>query len=294
METRLLRYFLAVGQARSISKAATALHISQPALSRQMTELEQELGTQLFTRSSRGIALTEAGYYLQQRASEIVALVDKTAFNLQTNQAIISGSLDIGAGESVGLQRIMNIVGQILKDYPAVKINLHSGNAMAIEAQLAARTLDFGIIMGQNIGQQYEFIELPERDYWGVLMLKDDELATKSVITPTDLINQPLIVSQQALEYTQYQRWWATVHDKIKLIGTYNLIFNATLLVKNRSCYALTFENLVETTASPVLTFRRLAPSLSEPITVIWPKNQRLSNVAQLFINRLQANLAAN
>ncbi|WP_412989869.1 LysR family transcriptional regulator [Pediococcus siamensis] len=294
MDVRVLRYFLAIAQEHNISRAAQTLHISQPALSRQISDLETELGVKLFERGPREIKLTTDGHYLRERANEIVGLVDKTAFNLQSNHFIISGRLDIGAGESVGMQRIMDVIGNILKDYPDVRIQLHSGDSEDVEAQLDAGVLDFGVIMGEQALAQYGALKLPEVDHWGVVLPADAVLAQKSTITAEELLGHPLIVSEQALQHSRFLDWWHNLEDQMTIIGTYNLIFNGALLVRNGSCYALTFEHLLNTHENPGITFRRFSPALTDPITVIWKKNQTLSNVAQLFLQRLRANVSGS
>lgn len=287
MDIRVLRYFLAIVQEKNISKAAAYLHVSQPALSRQVNDLETELGVKLFNRGSREITLTTDGHYLHQRAREIVNLVDKTAYNLQSNIEVISGELDIGAGESIGMQRIMDIISSIIKDYPDVTIKLHSGDSTDVEAKLASELIDFGVIMGEKSLTQYETLKLPEMDHWGILMPADSALAQKSVISPEDLIGLPLLISDQATKRARFQDWWTNIEDQLNIVGSYNLIFNASLLVKTKSCYALTFDKLIDYSNSE-LTFRRLEPDLSEPITLIWKKNQILSSVANLFIKRIK------
>lgn len=291
MDIRVLRYFLAIAQEKSISRAAQYLHVSQPALSRQISDLEDELGVTLFERGPREITLTQDGHFLRQRASEIISLVDKTAFNLQSNVEIISGELDIGAGESIGMQRIMDVIADIIQDYPDVKINLHSGDSVEVEAKLESETLDFGVIMGEKPLTQYESLKLPEMDHWGILMPADSVLAKKDTITPEDLAGVPMLLSHQAAQRVRFQDWWTNVANELNIIGTYNLAFNASLLVKNKGCVALTFDNLINVNEGTGLTFRRLKPDLTEPITLIWKKNQVLSSVSNLFIKRLKANL---
>ncbi|GEO67742.1 LysR family transcriptional regulator [Levilactobacillus spicheri] len=291
MDIRVLRYFLAVAQERTISRAATTLHLSQPTLSRQLSDLEAELGVRLFTRGSREITLTAAGRYLQERATTITRLVDKTAQNLQTTAPIIRGSLDIGAGESRGMQRLMALISRLQADYPGVTLHLHSGDAATVAAQLTAGTLDFGVIMGDSPLTHYHALQLPERDRWGILLPKTAPLAQQTTIRPQDLVGHPLIVSQQAATTDRFANWWRNVADQLTLSGTYNLIFNAQLLVEQGHCWALSFDHLVDVGPESRLTFRPLAPDLTEPITVIWSRQQTLSPVAQLFLHRLRANL---
>ncbi|QMU08810.1 LysR family transcriptional regulator [Levilactobacillus suantsaii] len=291
MELRVLRYFIALAQAKTVSGAARALHLSQPTLSRQLTDLETEVGTPLFTRGARQITLTAQGRYLLSRATTIIALVDKTTQNLQTQQPILSGSLDIGAGESQGMARLMALIAGIQKDYPAVTVHLHSGDAPLVEDQLTNGRLDFGVIMGSRQLTNFHALKLPETNQWGVLLPKTAPLARQVSIAPTDLVGHPLLISEQAQTHHRFQDWWRNVATDLTINGTYNLLFNASLLVQNGSCYALGFDQLSDTSANSPLTFRPLTPPQVDPITIIWSRTQPLSPVAQLFLQRLQANL---
>ncbi|MGR3741296.1 LysR family transcriptional regulator [Companilactobacillus sp. DQM5] len=292
MDIRILRYFLAIAQEKSISKAAQYLHISQPALSRQITDLENELNIKLFDRGPREIKLTKDGHYLRQKASEIVQLVDKTSYNLQANSNIVNGELDIGAGESMGMQRIMEVIAGIITDYPDIKLHFHSGDSTDVESKLESEILDFGVIMGEKPLSQYETLKLPEVDHWGILMPFDSTLVKKDTISPEDLVKIPLLVSNQAKQRVRFQDWWSNVSNDLNIIGTYNLAFNASLLVKTKKCVALTFDDLINTDKNSGLVFKRLNPDLSEPITLIWKKNKLMSSAASLFIKRLKENIA--
>lgn len=293
MDLRVLRYFLTVAQEKNITHAAKKLLISQPALSKQLAELESELGTKLFTRGHRQITLTTAGEYLRARATEMITLADRTTANIKADQ-IISGDLSIGAGESIGMQRIMNTIGNITQDYPDIKIHLSSGNAQETESMLTKGVLDFAVIMGEIPLEQYNYLQLPEKDRWGIIMNQDDSLAKNSSIQPKDLINRPLLLSEQALKANRFQSWWGNLGSQMNILGTFTLVFNAKLMVKNHSAYLLSFENLIESNSQSDLTFRPLTPELTEPITVIWKKNTVQSKVAQLFIERLKASLGHN
>lgn len=293
MEIRVLRYFLAIVQHGSISRAATALHVSQPALSLQIKNLEQDLETTLFIRGPRTIKLTEKGQYLADRAQEIVGLVDKATDNLRADQAVIGGNLDIGAGESVGMQRLMNLASHLQTDYPDVTLRLHNGDADEVKAKLDAGLLDFAVIMGEQAldTDDYEVLRLPERDYWGVVLRKDSRLADQKTLRAQDLVGYPLMVSEQGSQQPNLANWLQNGDTPLTIAGTYNLIFNAALLVQNGSSLALTFEHLVNIDQESALTFRRLDPPVSDPTTLVWRRHHRLSAVAQLFLARLRANL---
>ncbi|GEN94747.1 LysR family transcriptional regulator [Pediococcus ethanolidurans] len=287
MDIRVLRYFVAIAQEQNISHAAQLLHVSQPALSRQIADLETELNIKLFDRGHRQLKLTQEGYYLLERAQEIIGMVDKTTYNLQ-KQDVVSGTLDIGGGESNAMNYVMLAVQQIVHKYPQVHINLRSGDADLIQRQLDSGALEFGIIMGHRQFDNYNSIMLPEENRWGVLMRADEQLAHNKVITATDLIGRSLIVSAQAKQRGIFKEWGNELTDQFNFIGTYNLIFNASLLIKTGACMALTYEDLVDTSENSELVFRPLGPKLTDPNILIWSKNRRLPNVSRLFIETIQ------
>lgn len=289
MELRVLRYFLATAQELNMTRAAEKLLVSQPALSRQIAELEDELGVKLFIRRPRQLILTSAGQYLQEQAQEILTLTAKTKRNLQQS-SLISGDLTIAAGESMAMQRIMNIIGQIIKNHPTVKFHILSGDYNFAEKRLNTGTVDFAVIMGNLPLRNYSALQLPEKNHWGVLMPADDPLAKKKEVQARDLVGRTLINSQQADRYQIFDHWFGNYRDKINIIGTYNLNFNGTLMVRNRTALMLCLDHL-SSTQDAHLKFLPLSPGVSQSITVIWKKETNLSSVAQLFLDRLYASI---
>ncbi|AMS08241.1 transcriptional regulator [Limosilactobacillus oris] len=290
MELRVLRYFLAVAQKRNITKAAQELLISQPTLSKQLADLEDELGVQLFIRGHRQITLTDEGEYLQTRAREITQLAEQTALNIK-GQEVISGTISIGAGESIAMERIMRVLSEIIKDYSDVKVRLISGNADEMETALQHGSIDFAVLMANRSLDNYHHLQIPESDRWRLVMRKDDSLANKAEISPEDLADLPLLMSEQAIEEHRFQSWWGNLDRKMNIIGTYSLVFNAQLMVAQGSAYLVTFDHLINNANNSQLTFRPLAPALTETTNVIWKKNVTQSKAAQLFIKRLMASL---
>ena len=290
MELRVLRYFLAVAQKRNITKAAQELLISQPTLSKQLADLEDELGVQLFIRGHRQITLTDEGEYLQTRAREITQLAEQTALNIK-GQEVISGTISIGAGESIAMERIVRVLSEIIKDYSDVKVRLISGNADEMETALQHGSIDFAVLMANRSLDNYHHLQIPESDRWGLVMRKDDSLANKAEISPEDLADLPLLMSEQAIEEHRFQSWWGNLDRKMNIIGTYSLVFNAQLMVAQGSAYLVTFDHLINNANNSQLTFRPLAPALTETTNVIWKKNVTQSKAAQLFIKRLMASL---
>ena len=290
MELRVLNYFVATAQELNMTRAAQKLLVSQPALSRQIADLEDELGVKLFNRQPRHLTLTPAGQYLYEQAKEILTLASKTKSNLQSS-AVISGDLTIAAGESFAMQRLMNIVSNIIRDYPTVKIHILSGDYEFAERRLNTGAVDFAVIIGNLPLDNYASLQLPEKDTWGVLMTKDDPLAKKSAITAEDLVGRNVLNSQQAENRKYFDSWFGNYKEQINIIGTVNLNFNGTLLVKNKATIMLTLDKLANISDESNLTFRPITPMLKQPVTVIWKRETNLSSVADLFLNHLRASI---
>ena len=290
MELRVLNYFVATAQELNMTRAAQKLLVSQPALSRQIADLEDELGVKLFNRQPRHLTLTPAGQYLYEQAKEILTLASKTKSNLQSS-AVISGDLTIAAGESFAMQRLMNIVSNIIRDYPTVKIHILSGDYEFAERRLDTGAVDFAVIIGNLPLDNYASLQLPEKDTWGVLMTKDDPLAKKSAITAEDLVGRNVLNSQQAENRKYFDSWFGNYKEQINIIGTVNLNFNGTLLVKNKAAIMLTLDKLANISDESNLTFRPITPMLKQPVTVIWKRETNLSPVDDLFLNRLRASI---
>lgn len=286
MNIRVLRYFIEIVREGNISSAAHRLHISQPALSRQIMELETTLGVTLFERGHRQIKLTQEGYYLYERAQEITALVDKTTYHLQANE-VVSGTLDIGAGESSALMPMMDVLAQSLRDYPEVRVNLTSGDSTVIRQQIDQGSLEFGVVMGHENLLNYNSLTLPAQNRWGILMRKTEPMAAKQVITPGDLLGLSLLTSVQSRAQDTFRDWAGDLINQYHFVGSYNLLYNAELLVKAGAGMALAYDGIANLYDQD-LVFRPLAPVLTDANILIWNKDRQLPNVAQLFLKLLR------
>lgn len=287
MELRVLRYFLAVCESKNISKAAETLHISQPSLSRQLKNLEEELGVTLFYRGHQEITLTQEGYYLQEHADEIISLTDKTKQNLKHSK-IISGELYIGAGESIAIKRVMNIIDEILRDYPQVKIHIFNGNSTMIEGKIERGLLDFGITMGQyDTTQNFNSLTLPESNEYGIIVTKNHPLANKAHITPKDLQGYPIIISKHTANSDNF-RDWCTDPQKLNIVATFNLPDNFQYLVKKGPYCLLVYKDLVPISNDSDLRFVPLQPKIIDHNRLIWSSRVQLSNIANLFLKLMR------
>jgi DNA-binding transcriptional LysR family regulator len=288
MEFRVLEYFLAVTRAQSISAAAKELHLSQPTLSRQLKELEEEFGKQLFIRGNRKITLTEEGMLLRKRAEEIVDLVQRTENEIMLSDETITGDIFIGTGETEGVRLITRAAKELQKDYPGIHYHIASGDAIDVIDRIDSGLLDFGILLEPVDLLKYNYLQLPVRDIWGVLMRRDSPLADKEYVAPEDLWNQPLILSRQAMNGDGLSRWLKREYSTLNIIATYNLVYNASLMVDEGLGYALCLDKLINTTGDSNLLFKPLHPELSIGMYIVWKKYQVFSKAAEKFLWTLQ------
>ncbi len=293
MELRVLQYFLAVAKEQNISAAAQSLHLTQPTLSRQLRELEEELGKELMIRGSRKITLTEDGMLLRKRAEEILELVDRTQQEIMRSDDTVSGDIYIGTGETDGVRQIARTANQLQEAYPGIRFHIVSGDAVDVCEQLDKGLLDFGVLLGDIDKTKYHYMELPMKDTWGVLMRRDSPLAQQNTVSPGDLWDKPLILSRQVDNKSGLYRWLRKEPSELRTVATYNLIYNASLMVDEGMGYAFTLDKLVNTTGSQ-LCFRPLHPKLELGMYLVWKKSQIFSKAAELFLQHLQEYLSAS
>ena len=290
MELRVLRYFLAVAREESISGAAEALHLSQPTLSRQLIDLENELGKQLFLRGSRKVTLTEDGILLRRRASEIIDLVEKTAAEFREADEIVAGDIYIGGGESEGMKILGQTACALQKTCPQIRYHLYSGNLDDLSERLESGLLDFLVMPAPSDTKKYEYIRLPYADRWGVLMRKDSPLAQRKAIRPADLRPAPLLLSRNhQFGKDGLASWFGCDFDKLHIVGTYNLLYNASIMVSEGLGYAVCFDKLANTSQESELCFLPLDPPLHIDLYLVWKRNQVFSKATEKFLSRLRA-----
>ncbi len=288
MEIRVLRYFLAVAKEENISRAAEILYITQPTLSRQLIELEEELGKKLFIRGTRKITLTEEGMLLKKRAEEIISLIEKTEAEVSSSDESISGEIYIGGGESEGIRIVAQAAKQLQKEYPNIKYYLSSGNAEDIVEKLDKGLFDFGILTGTPDVRKYNFIKLPFKDIWGLLMRKDNILAQKNSIKAEYLADVPIFCSRQSEAQKEISQWAGKNIDELNIIGTYNLIYNASIMVEEGIGCALCLDKIIKTDNRSLLCFKPLEPKLGSELYFVWKKSQIFSKAAKKFIEKLK------
>ena len=289
LETRVLRYFLAVAQEGSVTRAARALHLTQPTLSRQIRELEEELGQTLFSRGGRELSLTREGLLLRQRAEEIVGLAEITEKEFRSlGEKTVSGDLSLGCGESKALSFVTDALKVLQDEHPLIIPHFFSGNGEIVMDRLDKGLLDFAVLMGAENTERYYSLPLPNHDTWGLLMDKDDPMAQKKAITAEDLLDIPLILSSQSLSRDELSGWLGFPMSRLHIAATYTLLFNGSLMVRSGLGYALCFDHIAPSGKDSPFAFRPLSPLLTSPLSLVWKKHQILSAPAEAFLAKIR------
>lgn len=282
MNFRILNYFLTTAHERNITKAAEVLHITQPTLSRQLMQLEEELGTKLFDRSQHKFALTPSGQFLVQRAQEILDMVEKTTLDIQEQERNLSGTITIGAGEYYSTQTLAQIIGAFQKQYPAVTFDLFTGTADILLEKLEKGLLDAAILQAPVDTTNYAHTSLHEKETWGVLMRKEAPLAAKTAIKASDLGGLPLILPARLQVRSEIFNWLSGDIANMHFVGNCNLLANTAVLVEQNNYYAITIQ-------PPLINenrfvFRPLYPFLTAEVLLVWRRDRQQSITQQKFI----------
>ena len=274
---------------KNITKAADALYISQPSLSKQMQNLEKEIGSPLFVRGSRSVALTETGMLLKKRAEELLELYEKTEAELAAPAETVCGEVRIGGGESYALQTVMQAAKAVQDNYPHITFRFFSGDADDVTEKLDRGLIDFGVMVDLADTSQYNALRLPLADRWGVLMRRDSPLAEKESISPSDLTGQPVLASRQMLEKKGMINEWMRRIGKMDVRATFNLVYNASIMVQEGVGYAITLEKLINTTGESALCFRPLQPEVRTNLDLVWKKHAVFSKPSLCFLEAFRA-----
>lgn len=296
MEIRVLRYFLTVAQEGSITGAANYLHLTQPTLSRQLKDLEYELGQKLLIRTNHNVSLTPEGMILKKRAEEILDMVEKTENEFSSLKHEIAGEIYIGSGESDAFKSIAGLIKEIRKTYPKIIFHISSGIHEDVIEKIDNGLLDFGIVIQPADLTKYNVLNLPDKDVWGLVMRKDSELAKKEFITFEDMEKIPLILSRKVFRKpapdNEFFRWFNKNKDKLTITATHTLFYNAAIMVEQGVGYMFTLNNLANTSQNSVLCFRPLKPEMEANWGLIWKKYQVFPPASKLFLEKMQEMLS--
>lgn len=291
MEYRILKYFLTVAREENITHASEVLHISQPALSRQLMQLEEELGAQLFIRGRRKITLTDAGLLLRRRAQEIIDLTEKTADEFRNDSSAVSGVISIGSGEAETMRKLAKFMQAFSEQYPNVKFDIYSNNADFIKERLDKGLLDLGILIEPSDLSKYESIRFDDKERWGVIVPASCPLAEKESITAQDLLGYKILISARN-SMLGVAAWFGDIYDKLDIYVTFNLIYNAAILVDCGLGAALTIEGAVSLYQNPNIVFKPLYPEFTASSVLVWKKYQPASQAVTKFLDFIKDGLS--
>ena len=287
MELRVLRYFLAVAREGSVTHAAQRLHISQPTLSKQLKDLEAELGKKLFVRSSFSVRLTDEGMLLRRRAEDILDMVDKTTDEFKALGEISGGDVHIGCAESDGIRHLAQRIKAVQAQYPRIRVHLYSGDRNDLAERLEQGLLDLAVLVESNDLSKYNYLPLPGADTWGVILRKDHPLAAKEAVAPEDLLEIPLICPRQGLQ-KELSDWFQEKVDRLNIVATCNLAYNGAVLAREGLGCLLSFDKLANTEPDSPLCFRPLTPTLHSKLFLAWKKYAVFSPAAEVLLNEMK------
>lgn len=288
MEIRILRYFLTVAREGGISRAAEILHITQPTLSRQLSQLEEEVGVKLFHRGARRITLTNEGMLLRRRAEEILALVDRTERELIEQEELVEGRIVIGCGELAAMQVLPEVIEVFHKKYPLVSYDIFTANADLVKEQMDKGLIDIGVLLEPIDIEKFDFIRLAGKERWVVLMQPDDPLAEKDAISAKDLENLPLILPRRTNVQNELSNWLGDSFQNEKVLFTSNSSTNGAIMVQRGLAYAIVIEGSVPFWDQEQITYRPLYPELTANSVLAWKKQQPFTLAAGRFIEHLK------
>ncbi len=285
MELRVLRYFLLTAREENMTRAAELLHVTQPTLSRQLMQLEKELGTKLFHRGQHSISLTDDGMLLKRRAQELVELANKTEREFVRTEGLLTGELSIGSGETLSMHTLSQWIASFREKNPLVQYDIYSATADEIKDRIEKGILDMGLLVEPVDVSKYEFIKMPIKERWGILTQTESALARQNYATPEDLTHIPLLIAKRNQVQDSLRGWFGTQFEALEIIGTYNLIYNAAVMVKNGVASALTTEH---DRIYEGLSFVPLRPALERGAVLVWKKHSAYSAAAVQFFAHIQ------
>lgn len=289
MEIRVLRYFLTVVREESITKASEVLHITQPTLSRQLSQMEEEIGVKLFNRSSRKITLTNEGILLRRWAEEILQLVDKTERELIEQDEQVEGKISIGCGETASVQLLPKLFQEFREKYPRIRFDIFTATADLVKEQMDKGLIDIGLLLEPIDMEKYDFIRLDIKEKWVVLMRPDDLLAQKEVVTAKDLSSLPLILPRRMNVQNELASWFGDYYQRLNVVFTSNLSTNSAVMVSNGLAYSLAIEGSIPFCDQSKITYRPLSPSLTATSVLAWKRSQPFSAAVTKFTDHMKS-----
>lgn len=291
MEIRVLRYFLAIVREESITKAAELLHITQPTLSRQIAQMEEDMGVKLFDRGTRKIVLTNEGLLLRRRAEEILELVDKTERELAEQDEKVEGTVSIGCGDLAAVQMMPELIKKFRERYPAVNFDLYTATADHIKDRMDRGLTDIGLLLEPINMEKYDYIRLNREEQWVAVIPPDSPLAKLEYITPEDLRGMPLILPRRLNVQSELARWFGDEFEKLNVVFTSNLPSNSSIMVHHGLACSLTIQGSISFWDKEKIVYRPLSPRLTATSVLAWKRKQPFGLAAEKFIKYMKEHL---
>lgn len=291
MEIRVLKYFLTVVREESITKAASVLNITQPTLSRQLAQMEEETGVKLFERGTRKISLTNEGMLLRRRAEEIVELVDKTEKELAEQDELVEGIVTIGCGEAASVQLLPGLISSFHERYPMVTFDLYTAAADQTKERMDGGLTDIGLLLEPIDMERYDFVRLGVKEKWVVVMTPEDPLADREHITAADLVGKPIIIARRAGVQNELANWFGKDYKKLSILFTSNMSTNAAVMVRGGLGYALIIEGSLPFLDTSQICCRPLSPEFTATTVIAWKRQQPFAPATEKFIEHIRCSL---
>ena len=291
MEIRVLRYFLAIVREESITKAAELLHITQPTLSRQIAQMEEDMGVKLFDRGTRKIALTNEGLLLRRRAAAILGLVDKTERELAEQDEKVEGTVSIGCGDLAAVQMMPELIKKFRERYPAINFDLYTATADHIKDRMDWGLTDIGLLLEPINMEKYDYIRLNREEQWVAVIPPDSPLAKLEYITPEDLRGMPLILPRRLNVQSELARWFGDEFEKLNVVFTSNLPSNSSIMVHHGLACSLIIQGSISFWDKEKIVYRPLSPRLTATSVLAWKRKQPFGLAAEKFIKYMKENL---
>ena len=285
MDLRVLSYFLVVAREENITKAAEVLNLTQPTLSRQLKQLEEELGVSLFKRGKHNISLTEEGMIFRRRAQELVSFADKIKKEVSTASSEMTGEISIGCNETESMNTLSSLIAQFRNGHPLVSFHLRSGNNADIREYLEQGLIDIGLLTEPVDATKFRYVRLPHKEQWGILVRTDSEFAGVDGVTNRDLAGVPMITIQDETIHSELTLWAGKYAKKMLPIAHYNLLSAAASLVRETGGVVVCsrpnaiYEGII---------FVPLSPKLELSSILAWKDDQKFSKAAAAFIDDIQ------
>lgn len=289
MKLHVLRYFIAVAQERSITRASEVLHVTQPTLSRQLRELEHEVGCELFRRDAHGITLTDGGWFLLHRAQEIVDLADRTEQELAGGRGELAGTIALGCTECQGFHALADYMSAFLAQHPRVRFDLHTGYTDTMEEQMQSGVIDLALLIANVDTSAYGYVTLPQADRWGVLVRRDSPLAEKPGVALDEIAGEPLILPRRAQAMGNIMNWFGHRSAELRVVATYSLLSNAVLLVEHGLGMAVCMDGAIGVRGSEQCRFVPLTPAHTQRSILAWRRGRVLGPAAAAFVEMVRA-----